>query len=167
MKNRFPIFILVVFYAILFYFLNEFYLIDYDKQNLFINKVLGDSVNKKITTIYQIYVGDYKVLSILVYLRFHLFLICLAIQIIITNFINKNPNSTLLLIIVLVFIFFMKNYFFYLSNSESKMVKWYGYNIYSRLLLIHDLLFSFPTLPFLIYIFNLNLNKNNKFLRKS
>ncbi|MCX6186116.1 MAG: hypothetical protein NTU43_03845 [Bacteroidetes bacterium] len=155
MNNKITIFFLVVLYAIVNYFLNVYNLKIVD-DTLCLVKNMGEMVKNDDYIIMQINIHSNDFLWLYVYSNFHLFLISFYLQYRLHLLLNQKIYMNVLLF-TLVTLFLTRTFSYYFGQSDNHTVKWIGSNIFSRADITYKFLFQFPTLPFLIYIFNKNL----------
>ncbi len=163
-KNKLFIIILVLLYALVNY-LGYVYKFDFIDNNLAFIREKSDFKKNGNEVLFQFDVLKTKVNYFIFSLNFHVFLICLLIQCRISLFLNGD-SSLKLLLTALILIFFLKHIGKLFCLSDDNIMIWIGTNIMTRASHVYNFLLFFPSMPFLIFIFNKSLSDKFKTISK-
>lgn len=155
MNKKIVIGLFVIAYAIINY-LGNIYNFKVESGNLYFVKNVGELVKNDDNVLFQFNINNNIFLNMLVFSNLLLFLPSLFLQYKIHSLLNERVYINLLLSL-LVILFVVRTISYFCGQVDIHLVKWIGSNIYSRVDILCKFIFQFPTLPFLIYIFNKNL----------
>ena len=163
-KNKIYIVILVLLYALVNY-LGYVYKFDFINNYLVFIREKSDLKENGNQVLFQFDVLKTNVNYFLFNLNVHVFLICLLIQCKLSIFLNGN-SSLKLLITALISIFIIRHLGKLLFLSDDNVLIWIGTNIMTRASHVYNFLLFFPSMPFLILIFNKSLADKLKIISK-
>jgi hypothetical protein len=163
-KNKLYITILILLYALVNY-LGYVFKFDFVDNYLTFVREKSDFKKNGNEVLFHFDVYKTKFNYFIFNLNVHVFLVCLVIQCKISFFLNGNSTLKLLLS-TLVSIFFLLHIGQLLVLSEDNTMIWIGTNIMTRASHIYNFLLFFPSMPFLIFIFNKSLADKLKIISK-
>ncbi len=163
-KNKISVFALVVVYAIVNY-IGYIYKFDFINNYLVFIKDTTEFKKNGFNIIHQFNILYTPFNDFIIGLNFHIFIICLVIQYKISSLLNGN-SSLKLLFILLISIFVIRHTSRFLSLSDHYILRWFGLNALTRSLQVYNFLLYFPSMPFLIFIFNKSLVDKLKIISK-